>query len=125
MNASPDSLPDDIGALRALALKAIAERDAALSGLKAMQAEKSQVILERDAERAEREKLQSLYDHVRHLLRKANAHRFGARSEKLERLPADQLQLALEDLEAGSARNEALKEKKQPSLRLQARRKRG
>jgi transposase len=105
-----DSLPNDIDALRALALKVITERDAA--------------IKERDAERAEREKLQSLYEHVRHLLRKANDRTYGARSEKLEKLPADQLQLALEDLEAGIARKEAAEEKKQPSL-PRTRRKRG
>jgi hypothetical protein len=32
---------------------------------------------------------------------------FGARNERLERLPADQLQLALEDLEASLAKTEA------------------
>jgi hypothetical protein len=47
---------------------------------------------ERDAERteqvkleAERDRLQSLYEHAHHLLRKANDHRFGARNERLER----------------------------------------
>jgi transposase len=96
-----DSLSDDIDALRALTLKVFAERDAA--------------IVERDAERAEKEKLQSLYEHVRHLLRKANDHRFGAKSERLEKLPADQLRLALEDLEAKIAKDEAVEDRKQPS----------
>lgn len=102
MDASIDSFPDDPGALRALALKAIAERDV--------------LIRERDALAAERDHLQSLYEHVRHLLRKANDHRFGASSEQLEKLAPDQLRLALEDLETGIARNEALEEKEQPSL---------
>jgi len=92
-----------------LALKAIAERDAE-------RAEKSQVILERDAALAARDRLQSLYEHLRHLLRKANDARFGASSEQLAKLAPDQLRLALEDLEAGLARNEALEEKKQPLL---------
>jgi hypothetical protein len=44
-------------------------------------------IKERDAERAEkaklaaeRDRLQALYEHVHHLLRKENDHRFGARA---------------------------------------------
>jgi transposase len=119
MASLADSLPDDVEALRALALNALAKRDT-------MIAERNAAIMERDAERAEREKLQSLYEHVRHLLRKANDRAYGAKSEKLERLPPDQLQLALEDLEAGIARKEAAEEKKQPSLpRLRARKKRG
>lgn len=109
MGTAIDLLPDDLDGLRALALKVIAERDAERS-------EKSQMILERDAALAERDRLQSLYEHVHHLLRKARDHRFGARSEQLAKLAPDQLRLALEDLEAGLARNEALEEKKQPSL---------
>jgi len=102
MSTAIDSLPDDVDALRAFALKLIVERDTA--------------IAERDKERAEKAKLESLYEHLRHLLRKANDHRFGARSEKLDKLPADQLKLALEDMESGIARREAAEEKKQPSL---------
>lgn len=97
-----DSLPDDIEGVRALALKAIAERDTAMA--------------ERDAALAERDRLQSLYENVRHQLRNANDARFGARSERLAKLPPDQLRLALEDIETGIARNEALEEKKEPSL---------
>jgi transposase len=102
VNTSIDSLPDDIGALRALALKAIAEREVMMG--------------ERDAAIAERDRLQGLYDHLHHLLRKANDHRFGARSEQLAKLAPDQLQLALEDIEAELAKSEAIAEKKQPSL---------
>jgi transposase len=97
-----DSLPDDPGALRALVLKTIVERDAAFA--------------ERDAVIVECDRLQSLYEHVHRLLRKANDHRFGAKSERLEKLPEDQLQLALEDIEVSIAKNEAEEEKKQ--LRL-------
>ena len=93
-------------------------------------AECAAAIKERDAERAEksrlvaeRDKLQSLYEHVHHLLRKANDHRFGARNERLERLPAEQLQLALEDIEASIAKTEAIEEKREP--RLPRTRKRG
>ena len=74
--------------LRALALKAIAERDA--------------LTQERDVLIAERDKLQCLYEHVHHLLRKANDARFGASSEQLAKLAPDQLRLALEDLERAS-----------------------
>ena len=57
---SADSLPDDVDALRALALNAIAERDAAI---------------------AERDRLIELNDRLRHLLRKAQG--FEAKSERL------------------------------------------
>lgn len=116
MAPAADSLPDDIEALRAFALNAIAERDAAIE--------------ERDTVRAECDKLQSLYEHVRHLLRKANDARFGAKSEKLAKLPGlraggDQLALALEDIEVAIAKTEAIEEKKQPQLPRLPRRKRG
>ena len=102
MGTAIDSLPDDIEGWRALALKAIADRDA--------------LIAERDAERAEKQKLENLYEHVRHQLRKAIDHRYGARSERLSRLPADQLALALEDVEIAMAKAEAVEEKEQPCL---------
>jgi hypothetical protein len=63
--SAADPLPNDIESLRALALQAIAERDVAI-------AEREAAIKERDAERAakaklaaERDRLQSLYEHVR------------------------------------------------------------
>jgi transposase len=90
-----DSLPSDIEALRAFALKALAERDAVI---------------------AERDRLQSLYEHVHHQLKKAIDHRYGAKSEKLARLSADQLALGLEDIEVAMAKREAVEEKKRPSL---------
>ena len=80
-------------------------------------------VAERDAAIAERDRLIELYEHVHHLLRKANDHRFGARNERLERLPAEQLQLALEDIEASIAKTEAIEEKREP--RLPRTRKRG
>jgi transposase len=85
------SLPDDIEALRAVALSAMAERDAAI---------------------AERDKLVEMNDRLRHLLRKAQG--FDAKSERLSKLPPDQLQLALEDIELSIAKNEAIEEKKAP-----------
>jgi hypothetical protein len=125
VSTTADSLPNDLESLRALAAQVIAERDAAI-------VEREAAIKERDAERAERAKLaaerdrlQSLYEHVHHLLRTANDHRFGARSERLDRLPADQLQLALEDIEASLAKTEAIEEKKEPRLPRAATRKRG
>jgi hypothetical protein len=118
VSTTADSLPNDLESLRALAAQAIAERDAAI-------AERETAIKERDAERAEkaklaaeRDRLQGLYEHVHHLLRKANDHRFGARSERLDRLPADQLQLALEDIEASLAKTQAIEEKKSRGCRV-------
>ncbi|HEX3440342.1 MAG TPA: IS66 family transposase [Pseudolabrys sp.] len=116
--STTDSLPHDVESLRALALKAIAERDVAIAERDAERIEKAKLVAERD-------RLQSLYEHVHHLLRKANDHRFGARNERLERLPADQLQLALEDIEASLAKTEAAEEKKEPRLPRTGTRKRG
>jgi hypothetical protein len=83
-----DSLPDDIDALRALALNAIAERDAVI---------------------AERERLIELNDRLRRLLRKAQG--FEPKTERRAKLHPDQLNLALEDLEQAIAKAEASKEK--------------
>jgi hypothetical protein len=88
MASLADSLPDDIDALRAFALAAVAERDAVV---------------------AERDKLVEINDRLRRLLRKAQG--FEAKSERLAKLPPDQLQLALEDIEQAIARNEAIEEK--------------
>ena len=88
VDPSADSLPDDIDALRALALNAFAERDAAL---------------------AERDRLADLNDRLRRLLRKAQG--FEAKSERSAKLDPDQLNLALEDLEQAVAKSEALEEK--------------
>ena len=85
-----DSLPDDVDALRALALNAIAERDAAI---------------------AERDRLIELNDRLRRLLRKAQG--FEAKSERLAKLHPDQLNLALEDIEQTIAKAEAIEEKTQ------------
>jgi transposase len=85
-----DSLPDDIDALRALALKAIAERDAAI---------------------AERDRLITMNEKFRQLLRKAQG--FEAKSERLAKLHPDQLNLALEDIEQMIAKAEAIEEKSQ------------
>ena len=83
-----DSLPDDIEGLRAFTLTLIEKCDA--------------VTAERDAAVA-------MNDRLRRLLRTAQG--FEAKSERLARLPADQLALALEDIELSIAKNEALAEK--------------
>ena len=85
-----DSLPDDIEALRALALSALAERDRAL---------------------AERDQALEQSDRLRRLLRQANNALYGSKSERLSRLDADQLALALEDIEQAVAKTEALEAK--------------
>jgi len=85
-----DSLPDDVDALRTLALNATAERDAAI---------------------AERDRLIELNDRLRRLLRKAQG--FEAKSERLAKLHPDQLNLALEDIEQTIAKAEAIEKKTQ------------
>jgi transposase len=90
---TPETLPDDIAALRALVLTAWAERD---------------------AERVENERLADQNDRLRHLIRQLQRLRFGRSSEKLD---PDQLNLALEDLEQAVAEVEAEQEKADPALR--------
>jgi transposase len=85
-----DYLPDDIEALRAIALTALAERDRAL-------AERDQAI-----EQSER---------LRRLLRQANNALYGSKSERLSRLAPEQLALALEDIEQALAKSEAMEAK--------------
>jgi transposase len=96
---TPDSrettqdLPNDVEALRALALAAIAERDAL---------------------RAERDTLLEWNERLQRLLRKLNRLQFGRRSE---RLPDGQLQLGLEELEQAIAQETAEAEGRDPRLR--------
>jgi transposase len=97
---TPDTLPDDLAALRALVLTAWVERDAE-------RAEKDRLIEERD-------QLAGQNDRLRHLLRQLQRMQFGRRSEKLD---PDQFNLALEDLEQAIAAGEAEQEKADPALR--------
>jgi len=97
---SPEILPDDITALRALVLAVRAERDAE-------RAEKARLIEERD-------QLAGQNDRLRHLIRQLQRIQFGRRSEKRD---PDQFNLALEDLEQAVAESEAEQEKADPALR--------
>ena len=97
---TPQSLPEDIAALRALVMTAMAERDA--------------LTAERDVAVSERDILQTQNDRLRHLLLKLTRMQFGAKSE---RLPEEQLQLGLEALEQAIAKDEAEAEKRDPGLR--------
>jgi transposase len=84
-------LPLDIETLQASLVSARAERDAAI---------------------AERDEVLSQNDRLRHLLRQLQRLQFGRRSEKLD---ADQLGLALEDIEQAIAGEEASDDKKEPT----------
>jgi len=81
-------LPTDVEALHALVTAVRAERDSAV---------------------AERDQALSQMDRLRHLLRQLQRAQFGRRSEKLD---AEQLLLALEDIEQAVAGNEAADDKK-------------
>ncbi len=94
-----ESLPEGIEALRALVLRAIADRDATL--------------VERDAAVTERDILLAQNDRLRHLLLQLRRMHFGPRSE---RLPEEQLQLGLEALEQAIAKENAEAEKRDPEL---------
>jgi transposase len=93
-------LPADAEALRALVLATVAERDAA--------------VAERDQLLAEREALTTRNERLHALLLKLSRVQFGRKSE---RLPEEQFQLGLEDLEAAAAKNQAEAEKHDPALR--------
>src|SRR5713226_5073926 len=107
MASLADSLPDDVDALRAIALASITERDTAIAEREAERAEKEKIRAERDAAIALNEKL-------RHLLHKANDALYGSKSERLAKLPPDQLHLALEDIEQAIAKNDAVEDKRIP-----------
>jgi transposase len=92
VSESKDCLPTDIEALHALVAVARAERDAAL---------------------AERDQALSQNDRLRHLLRQLQRAQFGRRSEKLD---AEQLGLAFEDIEQAIAANEAEDDKKDAAV---------
>src|SRR4051794_13120988 len=68
-------------------------------------------MTERDAAIAERDHATAQNDRLRDLLRKANDALYGSKSERLAKLSADQLNLALEDIEQAIAKNEAVEEK--------------
>src|SRR5215467_14893409 len=84
-----DSLPNELETLRALVSRLSSERDAAV---------------------AENRRLIEQNDNLRHLLKKLQNAQFGKKSERLDH---DQLQLAMEDLETATAKQDAEGEKKQ------------
>ncbi|ASG24356.1 IS66 family transposase [Nitrospirillum viridazoti] len=93
MRIDPDTLPANVEALRAQVL-ALAET--------------------LEAERTERQRVEDLNDRLRHLIRQLQRMQFGPRSERLD---ADQLNLALEDVEQARAETEAVAEKDDPALK--------
>src|SRR5262249_29248786 len=95
------SLPTDIDALHALIR---AERSALAS-----------MIAARDAAFAERDQLAARNAKLEHILAEIRRAHFGRKSECIS---DDQLALALEDLEAALAKDEAKDEKADPALRV-------
>jgi transposase len=83
-----DALPDDLDALRALVSSLSSERDAAIE---------------------ECRRVREQNDRLHHLLRQLQRAQFGRRSEQLDR---EQMQLALEDIEASIAEQDAQEDKK-------------
>jgi transposase len=98
-NIAPN-LPGNAKALRALVLAVMAERDAA--------------VVERNEVSAERDVLAAQNDRLRNLLLKLRRWQFGRKSE---RLPDEQLQFGLEDIEAAIAKGDAEAEQHDPTLR--------
>ena len=97
----PEALPRDIDALHALIR---AERSALASATAA-----------RDAAFAERDQLAVRNAKLEHILAEIRRAHFGRKSE---RISDDQLALALEDLEAALAKDEAKDDKADPALKL-------
>ena len=97
VNENADPPPSDIEALQALLAATRAERDAAL--------------IERDGAIAERDQALSQNERLQHLLHQLQRAQFGRRSEKLD---ADQLNLAFEDIEQAIAGNEVDNDRKDP-----------
>ncbi len=97
---TPQDLPTDADALRALVVAMMAERDEAAAAHAQLQAAHDAL-----AEHAER---------LAHLLRALRRLQFGAKSE---RLPEAQLQLGLEDTEVAIARLQAEAEGNNPALK--------
>src|SRR3954470_20191238 len=100
MVSSPEPVPNDVAALRAMLVAARAERDVE-------RAEKAQPAAECD-------QLAAQNDRLLHLIRQLQRLRFGRRSEKLD---PDQLNLALEDTEQAIAETEAQQEKADPAFK--------
>jgi transposase len=94
------TLPSNAKALRALVLAVMAERDAA--------------VVERDQVSAERDALAAQNDRLRDLLLRLRRLQFGRKSE---RLPDEQLQFGLEDIEAAIAKSDAEAERHDLALR--------
>ena len=100
MASLADSLPDDVHALRAMALDASPNATRRLPSAIPRLWKRDEAIARNDR--------------LRHLLRKANDALYGSKSERLAKLPPDQLNLALEDIEQAIAKNDAVEEKKVP-----------
>ncbi|MGH6879177.1 MAG: IS66 family transposase, partial [Rhizomicrobium sp.] len=108
MSETANRLSSDVETLHALVIAACAERDAE-------RAEKIEAIAERD-------RVVTQNDRLRHLLRQLQRAQFGRKSERLD---ADQLALAFEDIEQALAESEACDDKrdaKAATARAQARR---
>jgi hypothetical protein len=76
-----------------------------------LQARLATVLAERDAAIAERDQALAQNHRLQHLLHQLQRMQFGRRSEKLD---ADQLALAFEDVEQAVAATEAADDKKDP-----------
>ena len=107
VSTATEDLPAEPEALRALVLTMMAERNAA--------------IAERDTAMAERDELATRNERLHALLLKLRRMQFGRKSE---RLPAEQLALALDDLETAIAAIEAEAERGDPALRRERTKKR-
>ena len=112
--ASPDALPDDIDALRALIVAERAAHAAAVLARDTAFAERNTITVERDLLNARNARLESMNARLQQILAEIRRAHFGRKSE---RITDDQLALALDGLETSLAKTEAEAEKADPALK--------
>jgi len=98
MDAGLEALPDDIDALKAALIVALARADEVQAELAVAQAQAATALAERSDD-------QALIAHLKLQIEKLKRHIFGPRSERTARL-LDQLELQLEELEACATEDE-------------------
>lgn len=111
MALSLDDLPDDVEALKALILGVRAETEAAHADNARLAAERNRLEHEQTVLTAEVERLTEQNERLDHIIDVLRRAQFGRKSE---RISAEQMALALEDVETAFGAEDATAEKKSP-----------
>jgi transposase len=108
MTLALDTLPDDAESLKALIARLAADREDLATQCGQLEHERAAWLLEKAALAVEMERLEANNARLDHIVMVLRRGRFGRSSE---RLTEDQITLALEDIEAGIAAEDAKAEK--------------